>query len=230
MVINTRVLMYCTCLVLLSSSTIAAQELFRYREFQLESDFATVGKLTGNPAAVAKVIHTRPAVIEELEWRPRYSSRGEAPLTDPVDLMVFRFYENQLFAVVVDYDRRRTQGMNSADMIAAITATYGPTSQLASRPIGAKTGEYGFPDTPLATWGDTEYSITLLRVAYPEAFRLVVTSTRLDTLARRASATAIQLDAAEAPQREIARQKKEAEDLVAAQEKAKSENKALFKP
>lgn len=57
-----------------------------------------------------------------------------------------------------------------------------------------------------------------------------MTSTRLDTLARRATATAVQLDAAEAPQREIARQKKETDDSVAAQEKAKTENKALFKP
>ena len=38
------------------------------------------------------------------------------------------------------------------------------------------------------------------------------------------------MDAAEAPQRELARQKKEAEDSVAAQEKAKTENKAGFRP
>ena len=72
--------------------------------------------------------------------------------------------------------------------------------------------------------------MTLLRVPYPEAFRLVVTSTRLDNLARQAIATAVQLDAAEAPQREIARQKKEASDSLAVQEKAKTENKALFRP
>ena len=228
MVIKSRVLTSCTCIVLLSAS-IAAQQPFRYREFLLGSDRASVGKLTGTEATATKVIHSRPAVIEELEWRPRYA-RGESPLTDPVDLMVFRFYENQLCAIIVDYDRRRTQGMTAADMIAAITETFGPTSRLASRPIGPQTGEYGFPDTPLAIWGDAEYSITLLRVAHPEAYRLVVTSPRLDDLARRASATAVRQDAAEAPQREIARQKKEASDSLAVQEKAKTENKALFKP
>ena len=115
-------------------------------------------------------------------------------------------------------------------MIAAITATYGPTSRLASRPIGVQTSDNGFPDTPLGIWGDTEQSVTLLRVPYPEAFRLVVTLTRLDSLARQASTTAVRLDAAEAPQREIARQKKETEEAIAVQEKAKTENKALFRP
>ena len=230
MVINNQVLAHCTCIVLLSAFTIEAQEPSRYREFQLGSDLATIGKLTDVAPSAAKVIHARPAVIKELEWRPRYAFRGEASLTDPVDLMVFRFYEDQLCTIIVDYDRRRTQGMTAADMTAAITAIYGPTSRLASRPIGGQKSDYGFPDTPVAIWGDTDYAVTLLRVAYPEAFRLVVTSTRLENLARRASATAVQLDAAEAPQRELARQKKEADDSLAAQEKAKTENKALFRP
>ncbi len=229
MVINSRVLAHCTCLVLLSASTIAAQEPFRYRDFQLGSDLASIGKLTGTAAGVAKVIHVRPAIIKELEWRPRYGIQSDRQ-TDPVDMIVFRFYEDQLFTVMVEYDRRRTEGMTAADMIAAISETYGPTSRLASRPIGTQTSDYSFPDTPLAIWGDTEYSVTLLRVTYPEAFRLVVASTRLDNLARRASAAAVQLDANEAPQREIARRKKEAEDLLAAKEKAKAENKALFRP
>ena len=78
--------------------------------------------------------------------------------------------------------------------------------------------------------GDCRYSVTLLRVPYPESFRLVVASTRLENLAHTASAAAVQLDKAEAPQREIDRQKNEASDLAAAQEKTKSENKAQFKP
>ena len=78
--------------------------------------------------------------------------------------------------------------------------------------------------------GECRYSVTLLRVAYPESFRLVVALTRLENLARTASAAAVQLDSDEAPQRELDRQKKEASDLAAAQEKAKTENKAQFKP
>src|SRR6185503_16734037 len=153
MIMNNRAVAYCTCLILLSASTLAAQQPFSYRDFQLGSDVASVGKLTGSMATAAKVIHARPAAIVELEWRPRYSSRGESPQTDPVDTMVFRFYDDQLYTVIVDYDRRRTEGMAPADMIAAVSETYGPTSVLTSRPIGAQTGRYGLFETPIAIWG-----------------------------------------------------------------------------
>src|SRR5215213_4093575 len=113
----------------------------------------------------------------------RCYSGGTAPLTDPVDLMSFKFYDNQLFMAIADYDRRRTEGMSTEDMIAAISQTYGrPVSQLGSRQLGTPTVQYGFPHTPLAAWGTDAYSVTLLRVAYPAAFRLVVAHTRLDAL------------------------------------------------
>ena len=208
----------------------AAEEAFRYREFQLGSDLASIQKLTGGSSSGAKVIHARPALMQDLQWRPRYYAGGASPVIDPVDQMLFRFYDDQLFMVVVDYDRRRTEGMSSADMIAAVSAIYGPVSQVPSRRLGTPTVQYGFPDTPLAVWGSAEYSVTLLRVTYPESFRLVVASTRLENLARTASAAAVRLDKEEAPQREIDRQKNEASDLAAAQEKAKAENKAQFKP
>ena len=88
----------------------------------------------------------------------------------------------------------------------------------------------GTADAPVAIWGGNESSVTLLRVAYPVSFRLVVAFTRLDNLARTASAEAVRLDAKEAPQREIARQKKESDEALAALQKAKTENKAVFKP
>ena len=227
MISNKR--LFALCLVFMFVHVGAAQEPYRYREFQLGSDLASVQKLTGPSSSGAKVIHARPAVMKDLEWRPRYYAGG-APLTDPVDLMLFRFYDDQLFMVVVDYDRRRTEGLSAADMIAAVSGTYGPVSQVPSRRLGTPTVQYGFPDTPLAVWGNAEYSVTLFRVTYPESFRLVVASTRLENLARTASAAAVRLDKEEAPQREIDRQKNEASDLAAAQEKAKVENKAQFKP
>jgi hypothetical protein len=226
---NHRLFIICGWLLVLSAQGLHAQERMRYREFELGSNLASVAKLTGAAVSEAKLIHQRPAVITDLEWRPRYFSAGVSPQTDPVDLMVFRFYDDQLFRVVVDYDRHRTEGMTEADMIEAITATYG----LGSKPLPrarVAMPKYGVPDTPLAIWGDTEYSVTLLRVTYPETFRLIVSLTRLENLARTASAEAVRMDANEAPQREIARQKKEADDSLAAQEKAKAENKAVFRP
>ena len=108
--------------------------------------------------------------------------------------------------------------------------TYGPVSEVPSRHLGTQTVQYGFPDTPLAVWGTDDYSVTLLRVTYPQSFRLVVADTRLENLARTATTTAVRLNTEEAPQREIARQKKEAAASAAAQEKAKTENKAQFRP
>jgi hypothetical protein len=230
MAIHSRVSAYCSCIALLFGFTVAAQEPFQYREFQLGSDLATVEKLTSTTPAAAKVIDERPAIISELQWRPPHHAPSASPQTDPVAVMVFRFYEDQLFTVIVDYDRHRTEGMAAADLIAAVSAIYGPASQLPSSQIGPAISQYGFPATPLAIRRDTEHSVTLLRVAYPEAFRLVVTLTRLDNLARRVSIGAAQLDAEDAPRREIAKQKKEAADSLAAQERARTENKASFKP
>jgi hypothetical protein len=225
-----RVVACALCLLNVSVHTLGAQEAFRYREFQFGSDLASVAKVAGTSSAGAKVIHARPAMIQELEWRPRFYTGGLSPVTDPVDKMLFKFYEDQLFMVVVDYDRRRTEGMSSADLIAAVSETYGPVTQVQSRPLGTPTGLYAFPDTTLAVWGTAEHSVTLLRVAYPESFRLVVALTRLEELARTASTAAVRLDKDEAPQRELDRQKKEVDDSAAAQEKAKTENTAKFRP
>lgn len=218
------------CAVIFFAQAIAAEEPFRYREFQLGSDLASIAKLTGATPSGARVVHARPAVMKDLEWRPRHFSGGLTAAADPVDLMLFRFYDDQLFMVVVDYDRRRTEGMSPADMISAITAIYGPISQVPSRTLGTPTVQYAFPDTPLAVWGTADHSVTLLRVAYPESFRLVVASTRLENLARTAAAAAVRMDADEAPQRELDRKTREASDSAAAKEKAKSENKAQFRP
>jgi len=225
-----RLLILCTCWLLFLAHTVAAQSqsFDRYREFALGSSLASIAKATGADPVTAKIVHRRPAVMTDLEWRPRYHSGGVLT-TDPVDVMVFRFYEDQLFTIVVDYDRRRTEGMTSADMIDAISASYG-VSRVPSSAVRAREGEYESPDTVLGIWGDEEHSISLLRAAYPETFRLVVTSTRLALLASAASATAVRLDAQEAPQRELDRQKKADEDSNAAREKARIDNKGLFKP
>jgi hypothetical protein len=220
----------CTCIVILSAHLLHAQDRMRYREFQLGSDVASIVKLIGTAHSDIKVIHQRPAVMQDLEWRPRYFSRSASAQTDPVDLILLRFVDDQLFRVVVDYARDRTQGMTEADMIEAIAAIYGPASKVLATSSRVPTLHYGGVDTPVAIWADNESSITLFRVAYPVSFRLVVALTRLDNLARTASAEAVRLDAREAPQREIARQKKESDETLAALRKANTENKAVFRP
>jgi hypothetical protein len=203
-----------------SAASLQAQAQVRYREFSLGADVRTVSALTGVAASEVKNIHVRPALMQELEWRRGYS---EAALTDSAQQIVFSFYNDQLTRLVVDYDRERTAGLTDADMIGAISTTYGPPRVVASA-IEVDSGP------PVARWGDANYSVVLYRSSYADAFRLIVTATSLDALARAADAQAIRLDDREAPQRELARQRKEVEDTRVSQEQARIANKATFRP
>jgi hypothetical protein len=59
---------------------------------------------------------------------------------------------------------------------------------------------------------------------------LVITSIPLEALARKAQATAVIIDAREAPARDAARAREQAEAARAAAEKTRATNKAAFKP
>jgi hypothetical protein len=219
------------CIVLSVQIFPAQSPPMRYREFELGSTVASVAKLAGLTEAEAKIVHARPAMMKDLEWRPRYFSEGGGGRrTDPVELVRFRFHDDRLFLVVVDYDPHRTEGMSEADMIEGVSAIYGPTSKPVSRAVRATDLLYGAADTQIAVWGDADHSVTLVRVGYPKAFRLTVADAAIEKLARTSAAEAVRLDAREAPQREIARLKKEADDAAAADAKAKAENKAIFRP
>ena len=150
---------------------------------------------------------------------------------DPVRQIVFSFYDDQLSKIVVEYDRERTAGMTDADMIDAISTAYGPALKPAPTKARAAASQFeAQSNSPVARWGDADYSVVLFRSSYASGFQIVVTSPRLDALARTADAQAIRLDEREAPQREIARQKTEAEATRVSQEKARIANKAVFRP
>jgi hypothetical protein len=157
-------------------------------------------------------------------------SGSGAPPADPVQQIVFSFYNDRLYKIVVNYDRYRTEGLTDADVIEALSATYGSLSKpvvKARTAVSRFEAEFG---TPLAQWGDAEYSVELYRSSYVQTFRVIVMSLELEALARTAVAQAIKLDEREAPQREIARQQKEAAESRVTQEKARVSNKATFKP
>jgi len=131
----------------------------------------------------------------------------------------------------VDYDRQRTQGLTDADLVEALSAVYGSPAKPALKKPGVSVSLLEIESgTPLARWEDAESSIVLYRSPYGSGFRLIVTSVRLDALARTAAAQAVRLDEREAPQREIERRKKEADDTRASQAKARLANKAAFRP
>jgi hypothetical protein len=192
----------------------------------------SVAALSGAAASQAKTIHQRPALMQELEWRPAYYVSGSTtPQNDPVRQIVFSFYDDQLFEVVVDYDPQRTEGMTDADVIEALSAVYGSTSKPAVKKPGISTSQLDQESgTPVARWGDADCSVVLYRSSYASGFRLIVTSLRLNALARTADAPAVRWDAREEPPREMARQKKEADDARASQQTARLANKATFRP
>jgi hypothetical protein len=204
----------------------------QYRNFTLGSDLASVSALAGIATSEAKTIHQRPAVLQDLEWRPSAWNIGSAgPSTDPVERMAFSFYNDQLFRIVVDYGRDRTEGMTDADMVEGISAVFGaPVKRTArvGRPASRVEVESG---SPVARWEGAEQAVTLHRSSmYGDSFRLIVAEPRLDALASKAEITAARLDEQEAPRREIARQKKERDDGRVAAEKARAANKRTFRP
>jgi hypothetical protein len=226
-----RTLAMCAAGIVCSTHALGGQGLSQYRDFELGSDVASVKALADIASSEARMTHQRPAVLQDLEWRPSQWIPGStAATTDPVEQLRFSFYNDQLFRIVVDYDHDRTKGMTGADMIEAISAVYGTPLPRTARVAAASRLETE-SGSVVARWGDPEHAVVLYQSSsYGAAFRLVVTDTRLENLARKAEAQAVRLDAQEAPAREIARQQKERDDKRAAAEKARTANKDVFRP
>lgn len=218
--------------LVLAGTAVTSEDFGRYREFEIGSDASVVSTVTGTAASDLRVIHQRPALIEELTWRPKYGAgRPATPDTESVEQVVFAFYERRLFRVTVDYERQRTEGMTDADMIEAISTIYGSSLKRPLARTGPAPSVYDEPGSLIAQWGNVDHSVVLQRMSsYAAKFRMVVTAEPIAALARTAAARAVVLDAREAPQRAVAQEKKEADDRRAAEEKARSTNKAAFRP
>jgi hypothetical protein len=204
------------------------QETARYRDFQLGGTLASVSAIAGVAATDAAIVHERPALMQDLRWRRPYTTTSVA--ADPVQQILFHFVDDQLFRVVVEYDPDRTEGMTDADMVAAISQEYGAPSKAPAKAPASDLVSADQTGTRLAHWGDASYSVILYRSSYAAGFRLVVASTRLEAAARAAEARAVRMDEVEAPARDVARRKKQADDARAAEEKARDKNKAAFRP
>jgi hypothetical protein len=214
----------------ISAPLIPARDLSRYREFQLGMNLLAVAKQADIKPSEARVVHQRPALIQELEWRPQ-DSLGSSAKADPVKEALFSFYNGELFRIQVIYDQSKTEGLTDEDMVEAISAQYGPETRPAAKII-LFSSSYSYNDSEevIARWEDSQYSFNLFRSSYQPAFGMLVYSKRLDPLAQAAIVKAIGLDEQEAPQREIDRQKKEDAETRAAGEMARPANIASFRP
>ena len=215
-------------LVLVATQSLAAADPSTYREFKLGSSAADVMARGGAPQRDLKTLHERPALLQQLSWRPPYSTRAAAD-AESVAAIVFSFVDNQLFRMAIDYERSRTEGLTKEDMIASLSAIYGPRSTEPAPPLRPV---YDSLDTPavLARWRQGDTTVALHQSTYGGGFGLIISSAPLEALARKAQATAITMDAREAPAREAARVKARAEAERADAEKARTTNKGTFKP
>jgi hypothetical protein len=229
-----------TCTILigvlsLTAPLLHAQDLGRHRDMSLGSNVAAVAGAHGLSSKAVKNVHERPALIQNLEWRSQRFLGESSTANDPLNDITFSFYNDQLFRIVANYDRVRTEGLTDADLIEAMTTAYGQPRPLqpartAKRSPQSARNAYADDEQVIARWEDAESAVTLLRTRYPAAVKLVVISKRLASLAQSAEVEAERLDRFEAPGREAARLRQEADDTRVSGEKARPANKAVFKP
>jgi hypothetical protein len=216
-------------LVPVSAPAMGVPDLSRYRRFQFGETLPAVAKQAGLDVSQAKVIHARPALLQELEWPIWLASSFDSP-QDPVRTILFSFYNGELFRVLVSYDRDETTGLSTEDVIEAISAQYGTATKPANIEIAFSSAQvYNDSEAVIARWEDSQYSFNLYRSTYQPTFGMIAFSKGLDALARTATAEAIRLDATEAPQREIQRQNQEDEKNRESLEKARQVNKSKFR-
>jgi hypothetical protein len=172
------------------ASVLVAQDRSHYRTYRMGDDLSSVARKIGVAASHAKLGPQPLGAVQELTWRAQYGRRGVASSTDPVGRLAFSFYNDQLFRIVIDYERNRTEGMTEGDMVAAIADMYGTPSKRMPPPTGAGLSRGRFVDTVIAQWIEGDNSIVLLEADSQASFRMVVASARLEALARAAGAPA----------------------------------------
>jgi hypothetical protein len=215
----------CFVVLLLTAPLLRAQDLSKYRHFTLGMSLTRVLERTGQKMADVKLIHSRPALVQEINWWPP-SVPGASFQSDTVEQILFSFYNGELYKISVTYDRTSTEGLTAEDMVKSISAKYGPATNAAVEIDSAKNDGYVVRQKPVASWEDGQYSFNLVRSSYADRLGLVIYSKRVNEEAELAIAEAVKLDEQEGPQRQAAIQKKQTDDLEAARQK----NRKIFHP
>jgi hypothetical protein len=222
---NTRSSILCLVVLLLAVPLLRAQDLSKYRHFTIGMNLSRVLERTDQKMADVKVIHGRPALIQELTWWPP-NLPGASFQSDTVEQILLSFYNGELYKISVTYDRTSTEGLTSEDMVKSISAKYGPATNIMLVTDSAKIDRYDVQQEPVATWEDAQYSFNLVRSPFTDRSGLTIYSKRVNAEAELAIAKAVKLDEQEGPQREAERQKKQSDDL----ETARQKNRKIFRP
>jgi hypothetical protein len=212
-------------LVLLATPVISGQDLSRYRKFVLGTSLAAVSKQIGQDAHEATLISESPALIQEMRYWQIDTSDGSGR-TEPVSHVSFKFYNGALYRIVVVYDQNAVEGLTEEDMVKAISARYGIGVRLYPEIDFPSNDAYSSPSKVIARWDDSQNSVSFFHSTAPESFGLAVFSKRLNAQAEAAIVESAKLAKEQAPQKEIDRQQKEADDLDIVRQK----NTKSFRP
>jgi hypothetical protein len=220
-----RALPIALAVFLLSTPAMFAQDLSKYRTFSLGMRLAALSNQVDTASDQVSVIHQSPALIQELTWWP-IESYGSSARSEAVEQIRFSFFNRDLYKIAATYEGAATQGLTTDDMVQAISATYGtairpPVDTNASAPLS-----YNSADVEVARWENSQYSVTLSRSPLSTSFQLVMLSKQLNGQAEAAIAAAVKQEHEDAPQTEISRVKKEADDLEA----TRQANLKAFRP
>src|ERR1051325_1965448 len=98
-----RALVAFFAMILLSAGVIHGQDLSNYRKFSFGTTLASVSIQLDHSSAEAEVIHQQPALIQELTWRQQ-QPYGSSTATEPVEKILFSFYNGTLYRMLVTYD------------------------------------------------------------------------------------------------------------------------------
>jgi hypothetical protein len=227
--------------ILISVPSLLGQNLAKYQKFSLGTSLAEVSKQVGPYSHETTLVHHRQAVIQELTfWPLNFSSSVRV---DPVLQILFSFYNGELYRFVVTYEQDATAGLTEDDMVQAISLRYGTPTKAATEvnffptnyldgstdkviPFFPTRDPYRSEDRVIARWEDSQNAVSLLRSSNLNSFRLAISSKRLDAQAEAAIIESVKLENEEASQKEIDRQKREADNL----EMARQKNMRTFQP
>ena len=205
-------------MITLCNPLIHAQDLSKYRNFSFGMSTASVLKLAEEKPADLITIHEQPALIQELTWYPPLPFATPRP-TEPVQKVLFSFFNGELYKMVVTYDSDAIKGLTNEDMIRILSAKYGTATRPAAEVSVPPVDSYGTRENVIARWEDPQYSLNLFRSSMLDTFEVVLFAKRLDSQAATAIAESVKLDRQEAPQKEAARVKQVAVDLEADRQK-----------
>src|SRR5438093_7556779 len=131
----------CLVALLLLTPLLRAQDLSKYRHFTVGMSLTKLLERTDQKMTDVKMIHNRPALIQQLTWWPP-DVPGTSVRADSVEQMLFSFYNGELYKISVTYDRPSTEGLTEADMVKSISAKYGPATIVAPEIDSATSDRY----------------------------------------------------------------------------------------